>query len=291
MHERKDALSRLRPPHAGAICSGKACGDGPGPGCPRLQRWGWEGAAESSAGGLGAAPWSSSLSQEPQVSATPAGAPGAAGGPARRSPGARGARLPPPRSPTPPGTSQGAGGCWSIPGSVRQARQGLTPGSLLMFGGPAAPAIPTVPAVATIPALFCLPSELAKSPIWAQRSTRVAWDGAIPVPTGLPARSPMGWQQPWHSAQPRSHPTAPLSPGLGLHTEHSHQDSGTEVPHAPRHEVPHAPVTAGASIPAPHRGPIPPRRQPGSQCSQWGCAGAPSAGWDSGQDPPPGLLG
>lgn len=282
MHERKDALSRLCPPHAGAICSGKACGDSPSPGCPRLWQWGWEGAAESSAGGLGAAPWSSLLSQEPQVSATPAGAPGAAGGPARRSPGARGAQLPP-RSPTPPGTSQGAGGCWSIPGSMRLARQGLTPGSLLMFGGPAAPAIPTVPAVATIPALFCLPSELAKSPIRAQRSTRVAWDGAIPVPTGPPARSPMGWQQPWHSAQPRSHPMALLSPGLGLHIERSHQDSGTEVPHAP--------VTAGASIPALHRGPIPPRRQPGSQCSQWGCAGAPSTGWDSGQDPPPGLLG
>lgn len=68
VHERKDALSRLHPPHAAAICSGKAAGPGC-PGCPRLPCPGWEGEAGASAGGLGAVSPSAALSPEPSGSA------------------------------------------------------------------------------------------------------------------------------------------------------------------------------------------------------------------------------
>lgn len=138
VHERKDALSRLRPPHAAAICSGKAAGTAL-PGLPtaavaglggggRIQRrWAGSCVSELSAGtraiGLSRRGWSTRSKEVPGCTRSP---------------------VPPG---TPPGTSPGIGGCWSIPGSVRQARLGLTPGSILMFGGPTIPAVLIIPAV------------------------------------------------------------------------------------------------------------------------------------------------
>lgn len=142
VHERKDALSLLRAPHAAAICSGKAAGTGL-PRCPRPRDRAGRGRPEPAQVG-----WE--LCHRAQRCHQSHRAQPPLGSWSTRSKEALGCTrcsVPPG---TPPGTSAGAGGCWIIPGSMRQARLGLTRGNLLMFGGPTVPAVLVIPDVSAI---------------------------------------------------------------------------------------------------------------------------------------------
>lgn len=154
-----------------------------------------------------------------------------------------------------------------------------------MFGGPAVPAILTVPAIPAVPAVATIP---ALQPFF--RTCKISHSGTkihlccmgwgCPCPHRSPGQVPDGAAAAVAPGTACSHPMSPLSLGLGLDTECQELGWWHRGPQcAPSWQAPPSPLRTGA--------PSRPNRQPSSQ---WGCVGAPSAGWDLGQDPLPGLL-
>lgn len=144
-----------------------------------------------------------------------------------------------------------AGGSWGS----HNRHQGLTPGSLLVFGGTAVPATPAITTTPTVPAIPTL------QPFF--RSCKISHFGTKLHPCCMgwghpcPHQAPDGWQQPWHPALPRSHPMSLLSPGLGQrhrgprHHRLLHPRSalmGSPAPSAPSGAAQGLPALAGIRV-------------------------------------------